>query len=84
LWLYGRRGNYLPAIVLLTLGAVAGSLVGETLGDAVPLLGHSAVFGFDVRQVAIADIIGFHIGLTFDVNLLTVVGAVLGFWLGRR
>jgi hypothetical protein len=68
----------LPLIVALSIGAVAGSIVGELVKAHVPFLAKGILVGIPEPQVfRIGDIMTLALGISIKVNLATVAGVAL-------
>jgi hypothetical protein len=76
----GREVTFL--IVALLLGAILGGLVGDIIGHLLPdggaktLLSRAVVIGFDTVKVDFYAI-AFTIGLTFKINLVSLLFVAL-------
>jgi hypothetical protein len=82
------RRNYdkNPAILLLLIlvGILTGSVLGQALGDVVPFLSHSVQAGFPPVTLKLADALEFTIGFSLKFNFATVLGVVAAIWGYRR
>ncbi|HHV54412.1 MAG TPA: DUF4321 domain-containing protein [Firmicutes bacterium] len=79
-----RQHDWLRWILIIMVGALAGTLLGEWLGEYVPLLGKAVSWGFRLSEVHLADVLTFDFGLTLRFNAFTLIGIVLAAWALRR
>jgi len=68
---------------LLLIGGLLGSLLGEALGPYIPLLRKSTEIGFPATPLNL-HVVKLTLGFLLKVNLMTVLGFLLGFFLFRK
>ena len=80
----GYRSPWL-LVILLVLGGVFGSLVGDVLSGtpALGFLGTARSIGLPVTTLDL-DVITLTLGFTVRVNLIGLIGVVLAFLIYRR
>ncbi len=63
-------------------GTILGTIGGQLLAHQIPLLARHT----DISWNPSADLsfIHYSLALTIHVNLLSIIGAVFGYWFGRR
>lgn len=76
-----RRGSVLW--VFLMVGFVLGGIAGELLGSVFPLLSRSVSVGLDPSFHLDLHLFQFTLGFLFRVNLMSIVGVILGIILYR-
>ena len=72
---------------LILLGAVAGSLVGDAIGNSLSIFGflkNSYQIGTKAPLVLNLKILTVTIGMNFNINIMTIVGVVMSIILYRR
>ncbi len=78
-----RTRSTLLLLILLLTGAAIGGLLGDILGEYLPLLVVDKAFGFSPITVDLG-ILSFTLGFVFRLNLAGVVGLFLGYLLYRQ
>lgn len=82
---YMNRGRrFWPLAMLVVVGAVVGSAIGQVLSSALPEMARSVIIGFDIGEINIADIVLFHLGLRVSINAAGALGMLLGVFLAWR
>ncbi len=78
-----NAGAFIMAMFIVT-GTLAGSLIAESLGSFFPLI--AAKLNIGLNPPAVIDLYFFSltIGFCFNFNLGTAIGAIGGFFLGRK
>lgn len=71
-------------LALVTAFAILGNLVGEALRPFVPFLGRSVAVGLDPPLVADLSFVDLTFGFSLSLNLLGLVGILVGAYLYRR
>jgi uncharacterized protein YneF (UPF0154 family) len=82
----GRR-NHMPKntvvlIILMVIGLLFGSIIGELLSPWVPFLAKYKAITWEPK--ANLDILKYDFFIQFKLNLASVLGLVLAFWIFRR
>lgn len=68
---------------LLIIGGLLGSLLGEALGVYLPFLRKGTEIGFPATVLNL-HVVKLTVGFLLKVNLMTVLGFLLGFFLFRK
>lgn len=68
---------------LLLVGGLLGSLLGEALSVYIPFLAKGTEIGFPATPINL-HVVKLTLGFLLKVNLMTVLGFLLGFFLFRR
>ncbi|QQE77008.1 DUF4321 domain-containing protein [Alicyclobacillus sp. SO9] len=66
----------------IAAGAVVGTLAGQLLAHQVPILGHETAVRWHPQ--ANLGVVSYDLTITFRVNWLTLLGVLVGYFLGRR
>ncbi len=69
--------------VLLLIGGLLGSLLGDVLGAYLPILRQGTQVGFPATTLNL-HVVTLTLGFLLKVNLMTVLGFLLGFFLFRK
>lgn len=69
-------------VILLVVGLLIGSLLGEILGQWIPFLRMSKAITWEPR--ADLDILKYDLFFQVKLNLASVLGLILAFWIYRR
>ncbi|MGO0122824.1 DUF4321 domain-containing protein [Desulfothermobacter acidiphilus] len=69
--------------LLLLMGGLAGSVLGEACSSFLPVLGNSATVGFGPATLNL-HFCKFTLGFSLALGPLTMLGLLLGYWLHRR
>ncbi|MBK5251610.1 MAG: DUF4321 domain-containing protein [Peptostreptococcaceae bacterium] len=74
-----KRGNrsVLVISVAVLIGIILGNLAGNALSDVVPFFSKTISLGLDDFSLKLY-VLDFHIGLLFNVNVLGLVGGLIG------
>ena len=70
-------------LVLLLIGGLLGSLLGDLLGGYLPFLRKGTEIGFPATTLNL-HVIKLTLGFLLKINLMTVLGFLLGFFLFRK
>lgn len=70
--------------LLLVSGIILGSIVGETLGKTLPVLGYGRTIGFVQPVVLDLNVIALTLGLKIKLSLASILGLLLAFFLYRK
>ncbi len=81
--MYRNKSPWVLFIVIL-LGAIAGSAIGEALSDVVPLLAQSVSLAMDPPVQVDLYVLGFSFGFRFQLNLVGALGMFLAVFAYRR
>jgi len=71
-------------LIMATVFAVLGNLVGDALSGPAPLLGRSVSIGIDPPFVADLGFAALTFGFSLSLNLVGLLGLILGIFLYRR
>lgn len=74
-------------IFLLILGAIAGTLLGDIIGTAFPILNflkNYYLIGTASPVNLNLKVVSFEIGVNFTVNIMTIFGMILGMVLYKK
>lgn len=69
-------------VLILIVGMIAGSILGEILGKWLPFL--KVAKSVTWSPSADLDILKFDFSLQLKLNLASIAGLVLAFWIARR
>jgi hypothetical protein len=69
-------------LIILVAGLLAGSIIGEILNPWVPFLNKSASITWEPK--ADLDILKYDLYIQVKLNLASVLGLVIAFWIYRR
>lgn len=72
----GRTNNRAVLLLLIMVGILTGSVIGEALGGTLPFLAKSVDAGFPPVALKLADAFVLTFGFTLKFNLATVLGVV--------
>ncbi len=77
-----KNYNKNPALLLLLvlIGILAGSVLGEALGGVLPFLKYAVKAGFPPVTLKLADALSFTIGFSLKFNFATVLGVLAAIW----
>jgi len=78
------KGNdNLVLLILLLIGAIFGSLIGELLSDVAPVLNYGKSIGVDPFVVDL-NVIELTFGLRLSLNLSGIIGLIIAFVLYKK
>ncbi|HAA90788.1 MAG: Uncharacterized protein XD63_1387 [Thermoanaerobacterales bacterium 50_218] len=82
---YGSYKSPWILVILLVIGGIFGSIVGEALGSvpALAVLSKGREVGLPVTTLDL-EVLAITFGFTFKVNLISLLGFVLAFFIYRR
>jgi hypothetical protein len=82
---YGSYKSPWILIILLVIGGIFGSIVGQALGSipALALLSKGREIGLPVTTLDL-EVLAISFGFTFKVNLISLLGFALAFFVYRR
>lgn len=74
-----KRGNRSILVISLAvlIGMILGNLAGNALSGIVPLLAKAIPLGVDSFALKLY-VVDFHVGLMFNVNVMGLVGGLVG------
>lgn len=70
-------------ILLLVIGSIFGTLLGQTLRDYLPLLNFGQTIGLDPTTVDLAAIT-LTLGITLQMNIATIIGFFIALFIYSR
>lgn len=80
-----RRGQSMWLFLLVVfLGAAAGSLVAESLREVAPFLAASRTAGFQLSDLDLAGMLRVNFGLSVNISVGTAIGGIIGALIGKR
>ncbi len=79
-----RQSSLWVLLVLFIVGGLIGNLLGQLLSAYVPILGQAVSIGITPPANANFGIFTFTLGFTLALNVLGMVGLLIGFMLWRR
>jgi hypothetical protein len=74
--------NTIVLLIVLVVGLLAGSIIGQILKPWVPFLTESADITWEPK--ADLDILKYHFYIQVKLNLASVLGLVIAFWIYRK
>jgi uncharacterized protein YneF (UPF0154 family) len=74
--------NTLVLVILLVIGLLFGSIIGELLSPWIPFLASSKAIVWEPR--ADLDILKYDFHIQVKLNLASVIGLIIAFWIYRR
>lgn len=80
----GRGPRWFVWLLIVLIGAVVGSAVGEAVAPYAPILARSTQLGFDLNRVSVAGVLTLDFALWLKVNLATALGILLTGLIFRR
>ncbi len=78
-----KKNNGLVLLVLILVGAIFGSLIGDWFSNVFPILNYGKSIGVDPFTIDL-DIIKLTFGLKLSLNFAGIIGMILAFFLYRR
>lgn len=78
-----KSKDNLILLVLLLMGAIIGSLIGDALGSYAPLLNYGKTIGVDPFVVDL-NVIVITFGLKLSLNISGIIGIVIAFVVFRK
>lgn len=80
-----RRGQSVWLFLLVVfLGAIAGSIVAEALRGVVPVLAASRAAGFQLDDLNLAGLLRVNFGLSVNISVGAAIGGLIGALIGKR
>jgi hypothetical protein len=76
--------NWFLLIVILLIGFIAGTILGEVLRPYLPFMATGATAQMGTQTFRLADAFRLTFGFKIHLNLATIMGVVLAFFLYRR
>lgn len=77
------NGNRMILLIVLLVGAIFGSIIGNALNDVFPILNFGKSIGVEPFVVDLNAIV-FTFGLTLSLNVAGILGIIIAFWVYRR
>lgn len=77
-----RNKNIAVLIILLVIGLLFGSLIGEIFADWLPFLSKSQQITWEPK--ADLNILKYDLHLQVKINLASVIGLIIAFWIYKR
>lgn len=77
------NGNRMILLIVLLVGAIFGSIIGNALSDVFPILNFGKSIGVKPFVVDLNAIV-FTFGLTLSLNVAGILGIIIAFWVYRR
>ncbi|HOJ77166.1 MAG TPA: DUF4321 domain-containing protein [Bacillota bacterium] len=78
------KNNWVLLIVLLLIGFICGSILGEILRPYFPLIAKGATAEIDPQTFKLANAFSLTFGFKIHLNLATILGVVFAFIVYRR
>ncbi len=78
-----KSKDNLILLVLLLMGAIIGSLIGDALGSYAPLLNYGKTIGVDPFVVDL-NVIVITFGLKLSLNISGIIGIIIAFVVFRK
>lgn len=79
-----RNRNLALLFLLIIVGVVLGSIIGDLLSDKIPLLANSYPIGFKTPIHLDLSVIDLTFGFIIDINIASVIGFLIAFLLYKR
>jgi hypothetical protein len=72
------RKEWILLLLIVVVGGLLGTVVGDALGVWLPVLARPYEAGLHVRELNLAGMATLQLGIAFRFNLVTLIGVVLG------
>lgn len=71
-------------VFLILMGFILGTVLGEVLRPYVPILAKGASAGMEPQTLRLADSFSLTFGFKIHLNLATIMGVILAFFISRK
>jgi hypothetical protein len=78
----GMNKNTIILLIVLVIGLLTGSLIGKILHPWIPFLTETADISWEPK--ADLDILKYHFYIQVKLNLASVLGLVVAFWIYKK
>jgi hypothetical protein len=80
----GKTAHWSILVLLLLMGFILGTVIGEVLSPFIPILAKGASAGINTQTFHLAKTFSLTFGFHVQLNLATVVGVIIAFVIYRR
>ncbi|MGD9155091.1 MAG: DUF4321 domain-containing protein [Bacillota bacterium] len=80
----GKTTNWAILLLLLLMGFIFGTVIGEVLRPFVPILAKGAAAGLNTQTFHLGKTFSLTFGFHIQLNLATVIGVIIAFVIYRR
>jgi hypothetical protein len=80
----GKTANWAILILLLLMGFILGTVIGEVLRPFIPILAKGASAGMNTQTFHLGKTFSLTFGFHIQLNLATVFGVIIAFVIYRR
>ena len=78
------HAHWLVLVVLLLIGFIFGTIMGQILKPYLPFMGVGASATLEPQTLRLADAFSMTFGMTMRLNLATILGVALAYFIYRR
>lgn len=85
-----REKNWVAMVIILLLGIILGTLIGELLSSSVPFLAEGVTLKANLNQLGFAkalqlgDVFSLAVGFKLKLTVATLIGLIISYFVYRK